>query len=218
MQWGEYSMVVLVLGATGLVGSKVMDLLLQDENVQKIHVLGRRSCGIDHPKINEFIGPLSEMAGKSAAFHVDAVYCCLGTTIKTAGSKEAFRAVDYQYPLDAGKIAKECGVETFVVVSALGSKANSKIFYNRVKGEMERDLSQIGLKNLYIVRPSIIIGERNESRPGEAFGIMVAKIMDPLFIGPLRKYAGSKVEEIAGLMHSLVNKKIYNSAIEFEKL
>ncbi len=208
-------MKILLLGATGLVGNKVLDLLLADPQVSKVNVLSRRPTGNVDPKLEEFIGSLHEMDNSPQAFAVDAVLCCLGTTIKKAGSQEKFKLVDYEFPLQAAQIAKEKGVEKFAVITALGSNADSKIFYNKVKGELERDLIQLGLKNLFIIRPSIIVGERKESRPGEAIGIVAAKLLSPLFIGPLKKYGGSKVSDIAHLMISLVKGDHFASSIEF---
>jgi uncharacterized protein YbjT (DUF2867 family) len=209
-------MKVLLLGATGLVGSKVLQLLLEDPEIQKVHVLGRRPCGVEHLKLQEFIGPLDEMEKHPEAFQVQSVLCCLGTTIKKVGTQEKFKQVDYEYPMQAARLAQSAGVDSFGVITALGANAKSRVFYNRVKGELEEELKKLKLKKLFIIRPSIIVGSRQEKRFGEGIGIAIAKIIDPLFIGRLRKYAGSKVEDIAGLMVSLSKGESAKGPIEFQ--
>ena len=176
-------MIVLLLGAAGLVGREVLSLLIEDDSIERIHLLSRRSVRYEHPKLKEFINPLDAMKKSIEDFQVDAVLCCLETTIKAAGSRDQFRLVDLDYPLDAAKLAKENQVETFAVITSLGANSKSIIFYSRVKGELEENLSRVGFKNLHIVRPSILVGERKESRPGESAGIFFAQIAKPLFLG-----------------------------------
>lgn len=209
-------MKVLLLGATGLVGSKLLELLINDSKIDKIHLISRRSCEIDSDKIIEFIGPLSEMQNYEEAFNVNSVYCCLGTTIKKAKSKENFRKVDYDFPLQAAKLAKKANVESFCVITALGASSNSSVFYNQVKGELEDSLNELSLNKIIIIRPSLIIGDRNEKRMAESIGIGLIKIIGPLFLGPIKKYAGSKVVDIASLMIALSRNETYDCAIEYQ--
>jgi len=209
---------VLILGATGLVGSRVLDLMLQDSAVETVYLVSRRSCGVEHQKIVECIAPLEKMAKFESAFDVDICFCCLGTTIKKAGSKEAFRKIDYQLPLEAAKLCKSNRVKKFLLVSALGADSESFIFYNRVKGEIEESISNLGIETFYVVRPSLIVGKREESRPGEALAMIGFKLLNPLFLGPIKKYRGSTVEDIAKLMVSLAKDEVSQSAIEFKKL
>ncbi len=209
-------MKVLLLGSTGLVGSEVLKLALADPTIEKVHLLARHNSGVESSKIIEFIGPLDEMDKHPEAFSVDAVICCLGTTIKKAGSKAQFKMVDYNYPLAAAKLAKESGVKSYCIVTALGANSKSKVFYNRVKGELERDLKGLAFQRLAIVRPSIIVGVRKERRFGEAVGIFAAKMLSPLFIGPIKKYGGSKVKDIANLVIQLAKDETPKSYIGFE--
>lgn len=196
-------MQVLILGSTGLVGSRLLDLMLQDTKVERIHLISRRSCGIDHQKITEYLTPLDKMEKFETAFSVDACFCCLGTTIKKAGSKKAFEEIDYGLPLMAAKLAKKNNVPSFILVSALGASCDSSFFYNRVKGNLERDLKELRFESLHIVRPSLIIGKRADRRPAEAFAMIGFKLLKPIFKGPLKKYEGSEVADIAKTMVAL---------------
>ncbi len=209
---------VLILGATGLVGSRVLDLMLQDSEVETVYLLSRRSCGVEHQKIVECIAPLDQMAKFEEAFHIDICFCCLGTTIKKAGSQKAFKEIDYGLPLTAAKHCSEYGVQNFILVSALGANSSSSVFYNKVKGQVEEEISKLKIENFYVVRPSLILGNRQESRPGEALAMIGFKVLDPLFFGPLKKYRGSKVEDIARLMVCLGKEEECYSTIEYKKL
>lgn len=116
------------------------------------------------------------------------MFCCLGTTIKTAGSQEAFLKVDYTYVIESARIAKSQGATAFSVVSAMGANSKSGIFYNRVKGDMEEALQKIGFSSLLIFRPSLLIGERKEVRPGEVIGAAISNLFSFLFVSGLKKY------------------------------
>ena len=148
-------------------------------------------------------GPLEE---QPELFSVDDVYCCLGTTIKKAGSKDNFRKVDFHYPLELAKIAKKNNVPQFNIVTAMGADAKSSIFYNKVKGEVEEAIIKLKIDNTNIFRPSLLMGDRKESRKGEKIGIALAKIINPLMVGPLRKYRGIKATDVARAM--LINSKM----------
>jgi len=158
---------VLLLGATGLVGRELLQLLLADAAIEKVSVIARRSTGVTAKKLDEHIFDLGEMQEHPRLFAVDAIFCALGTTIKTAGSQERFRVVDHDYPLMAARLGKQQNAAHYLLVSALGAKADSRVFYNRVKGEVERDLLQLNYPRTTIARPSLLLGERSESRLGE---------------------------------------------------
>lgn len=158
---------VLLLGATGLVGHEVLSLLLADADVSRVVVIGRRPAGTTHPKLEEHVFDLGDMAAHPHFFAVDQVVCALGTTIKVAGSQERFRVVDHDYPLTAAHLAKSQGAKHYLLVSSMGADASSRIFYSRVKGELERELIAIGFRSTTIVRPSLLLGDRAESRFGE---------------------------------------------------
>ncbi len=158
---------VLLLGATGLVGRELLDLLLHDDEVEKVSVITRRSTGVVSPKLVEHIIDLDAMEQHRALFAVDTIFCALGTTIKTAGSQERFRVVDYDYPIKAARLGREQNAQHYLLVSSLSANASSRTFYLRVKGELERDLLQLDYPRTTIARPSLLLGDRNEHRPGE---------------------------------------------------
>jgi uncharacterized protein YbjT (DUF2867 family) len=171
----------LLLGATGLVGRGLLRLLLDDTRVERLTVIGRRPTGNTHPKLDERILDLGEMQKHPDAFAVEAIFCALGTTIKTAGSQDAFRVVDYDYPLMAGRLGKEQGAKHYLLVSALGANARSRVFYNRVKGEVERDLLALNYPRTTIARPSLLLGQREEFRLGERVFERLGWLMPPAY-------------------------------------
>ena len=177
---------ILVAGATGLIGNTVIDRLIANGDVTPI-ALTRRQLKKD-ARLEQWISTENDLLSALRTQQVDAVICCLGTTIKKAGSRKAFRHVDHDLVIGIGNWAKINGVRTFCVVSAIGADAGSKIFYNKVKGEMERDLKAIGLPVVHIFHPSILTGPRQEVRIGERIGIVVMGLISPLLIGPLERY------------------------------
>jgi uncharacterized protein YbjT (DUF2867 family) len=190
----------LVIGATGFVGRKVVTMLLNNEQYEKVTVLVRRSLNIKNAKLNEQIIDFDKMNDYLSLFRVHDVFCCLGTTIKKAKSKENFEKVDLDYPLSAAILAKENGVEKFLVISAMGANSNSKIYYNKVKGELENRLKMIGLDSLHIFRPSLLLGEREEFRLGERVGEYLMKGLGFILVGPLKNYRGITGEKVASAM------------------
>ena len=162
---------ILVLGATGLVGGEALTLLLGDPAFDRVVVLSRRPLdwpgGARPGTLEEVVVPLDRMQERREAFAVDQVLCALGTTIRVAGSQEAFRRVDHDYPLEAARLALAGGATHYLVVSAMGANAASRIFYNRVKGEVERDLRALPFRSLTIAQPSLLLGARAEFRLGE---------------------------------------------------
>lgn len=178
----------LIAGASGLVGRQLLTILLDSGYYQKIYVLTRRSLGLQHPKATELIIDFDEL-NKMQFPEVEDVFCCLGTTMKKAGSKEAFRKVDYTYPMELAKVAAVSGASQYLLVSALGARKNSFFFYNRIKGEVEEDISKISqFKKVVIFRPSLLLGEREEERAGEGIAKVLMRWVQPFMRGPFRKY------------------------------
>jgi len=158
----------MVLGATGLVGRECLRLLLDDPSVARVVALVRRPLSDSAPaKLRVEVVDFDRLALRGDLFAVDQIFCALGTTIKQAGSQAAFRRVDLEYPLAAAKLGVEHGAQDFLLVSALGASAGSRIFYNRVKGELEDALRTLPYRSVTIVRPSLLVGERSEVRLGE---------------------------------------------------
>ncbi len=190
----------LIAGATGLVGSHCLRLLLDNDRYSQVISVGRREVPIIHPKLDQQIVDFDNLKKYSANLAADDVFCCLGTTIKKAGSKESFYKVDYTYVVELAKLTAAKNASQFLVVSAMGADESSLFFYNKVKGQMERAVQDMEFRGVQIFRPSLLLGERDEERTGEE---VAAKIMQPLsklMIGPLSKYKPIEAEDVAKAM------------------
>jgi uncharacterized protein YbjT (DUF2867 family) len=172
-------MKLLLLGSTGLVGRNVLTLALADPRVHGVVAPVRRTVP-GHPKLLAPIVDYEHLPEDETWWRADAVICTLGTTMRAAGSREAFRKVDHDYTLAAARLARRHGTPAFVLNSALGANPASSVFYNKVKGEVERDVGQLGFSSLTIVRPGLIGGTRQETRPAERAAILAARILHPL--------------------------------------
>lgn len=190
----------LIAGATGLIGHHLLYMLLQHGVYKQVKALVRRPMELEHDKLQTIIADFDKLESVAEHFKVDDVFCCLGTTMKKAGSKKAFRKVDHDYPLEIARLAREQGAQQYLIVTALGTDKNSMIFYNQVKGEVETALQHMDYPALHIFQPSLLLGNRNESRPGESIGQSVARVFNPLLAGPLRKYRGIEGRTVAGAM------------------
>jgi len=190
----------VIAGATGMVGSALLELLLQHPGYSKITALSRRPLDFTHPKLKVLISDGKDLKALAQDLSADHVYCCLGTTIKNAGSKAAFEAVDLDYPVLLAYICRQLKADHFLLVSAVGAKPDSWIFYSSVKGRCENKIRAMGYPRLSVFRPSLLIGKRNESRPGEKLGIFLSKYIDPLLRGGLQKYRSVSAERLASDM------------------
>jgi uncharacterized protein YbjT (DUF2867 family) len=157
----------LIAGASGLIGKQLLTLLLVDMDYDEVKAITRAPLNITHPKLKNIIVEFDILADYESSLKADDVFCCLGTTIRIAKTKEAFRKVDYEYPLALARATKSQGATQYLLVSALGADKNSSVFYNRVKGEVEEAIGQVGFRSLHILRPSLLLGERSEKRAGE---------------------------------------------------
>jgi uncharacterized protein YbjT (DUF2867 family) len=190
-------MKLLLVGSTGLVGRNVLDLALADPRIDAVVAPVRRPL----PERHKLLAPVVDferMPEDALWWHSDAVVCTLGTTMRAAGSKEAFHRVDYDYPLTVARLAKRHGTRTFVLNSAIGAPS-SYFFYNRVKGELERDLAKIDFQSLTFVRPGLIGGERDEARRGEQAAFFALRSLEPLLprrwrINPAERIAFRMIE------------------------
>lgn len=172
-------MKLLIVGATGLVGREVLRLALESPLVSLVVAPARRPL----PPHSKLIAPLvdfDQLPATEPWWQADAVICTLGTTIKVAGSQEAFRKVDYSYPMAVARLARQHGTPAFVLNSALGADAGSGVFYNRVKGEVEHGLRSLGFPSLVLARPGLIGGAREESRPGERILAGILTVLGPV--------------------------------------
>lgn len=180
---------VLLAGATGLVGQQALRQLLADPWVQEVRVLVRRdmtpaqllgdaaATQQGQHKLRVCVANFERLEAQAGWFAVDWVFCALGTTIRQAGSQAAFRQVDFSYPLQIAQLAKAQGARCFMLVSALGANARSRVFYSRVKGELEEAIGSIGFDHVAIARPSLLAGDRTEFRLGERIGLLLGPLI-----------------------------------------
>jgi uncharacterized protein YbjT (DUF2867 family) len=188
------SRTALLIGATGLVGSFLLERLLASPRYARVVVWARREIGKSHPKLEVEIVDFERLAQRR--LEADDVFCCLGTTIRQAGSQKAFHHVDFDYPVALAGAAARSGAKRFLVVSALGANKRSRVFYNRVKGEMEEAVRIAAVPKTTIVRPSLLAGPRAESRLGERIGLALSALLGPL----LGKYRPIHAEHVAAAM------------------
>jgi uncharacterized protein YbjT (DUF2867 family) len=193
----------LLVGATGLVGSALLEQMLADDFYKEIIVLTRKHLGIKHQKLREYLIDFDNLDTYSHLIKADHIYCCLGTTIKKAKTKENFYLVDYTYPTEIAKIAKFNGATLFSLVSAMGACKHSTFYYNRVKGEVEETIQHLQFKSCNIIRPSLLLGERQEFRLGEEIGKVVAKGLEFMMVGGLKKYRPIEAKAVAVAMYVL---------------
>ena len=201
----------LVLGATGLIGNLLTHRLVDSPFYANVKVFVRKSLTWKHPRLQEIQFDFDHPNGLLT--QSTDIFCCLGTTIKKAGSKTAFRQVDYQYPMDVAKLGLANGVQQFALVSAMGANVDSSIFYNRVKGEVERDLTALDYPTLLIFRPSLLFGDRTEYRLGERLASGVMRLFNPLIPA---KYKGIDADKVAHAMQEtmqqgLIGRHIFES-------
>ncbi|GAB4332500.1 MAG: oxidoreductase [Flammeovirgaceae bacterium] len=164
------SRVAVLAGASGLVGGELLKILLEDQKYSRVYVLARKSISYHHPKLREMIIDFNQLEKVEFNEQIDDAYCCLGTTMKKAGSREAFYKVDFQYVVSFSEMALSQGASKFFLVSAVGANPNSIIYYNRIKGEVEMAVSQLKYHAIHIFRPSLLLGNRKEERWGEDIG------------------------------------------------
>jgi len=189
----------LLVGATGLVGRSCLERLLASDTYERVRVLVRRPVGTNHTKLEETKVDFDVLESLEIG-PVDDVFVALGTTIKAAGSEEAFYKVDHDYVVASAKLGKKAGATRLALVSSIGAGGTAANFYLRVKGEVERDVRALGYECLEIFRPSMLLGDRQEKRTGEAIGIAVTKAVSGLFLGPLRQYRPIEAAEVAAAM------------------
>ncbi|RXT51249.1 NAD-dependent dehydratase [Bosea sp. Tri-44] len=191
-------MKLLLVGATGLVGSHVMRLALAEDRVTQVIAPVRRALPA-HPRLLAPIVDFEALPEEAPWWAADAVICALGTTLRTAGSREAFYRVDHDYPIAIARLARRHGVPAFILNSAIGADSGSSFFYNRVKGDTERDLATLGFHSLTYVRPGLIGGDRQEFRVGERLATVVLHLIGPALprrwrINPAGRIAAAMLE------------------------
>lgn len=196
---GEKS--ALIVGASGLVGMELLKFLLNETDYRSVIALVRKPLGIRHPKLAEKVVDFDHLDSNRENFMVDDVFCCLGTTIKKAKTREEMTKVDVGYPLTAAKLAHEKGAKQFLVISSMGADPGSSFAYSRMKGTLEKELSNIGFESLHIFRPSLLLGNRKEFRLGESVSGVILPALSFLLIGPLKKYKAIQAGMVALAMY-----------------
>jgi len=208
----------IILGATGLTGSILLEKLLKDDRYLKIKVFSRNHVKVNNEKIEEYLIDLFELEKMADLFTADEVYCCIGTTQDKTPDKDTYRMIDFGIPATAAKLSKRNKIGTFQVISSMGANEKSSIFYNRVKGEMEGAVLDQQISNTYILQPSLIGGNREESRPFESIWKKIMSVGDNLLVGSLRKYRTIQPEIIADAMIYLANNDYRSGTIPSDEL
>jgi uncharacterized protein YbjT (DUF2867 family) len=202
------SSTALMIGATGLVGSQLLIQLLDDERFGKVVAFGRKPTGRSHPKLEEQVINFDAPESWSSLVKGDLAFSSLGTTRKQAGSQAAQKKVDYDYQFEFAKAAAKNGVASYVLVSSASADPNSSVFYSRIKGELDRDVQQLGFARVRIMRPSLLGGDRNNPRAGERIGSLLLGAVNAM--GIARKY-----REIHG---DVVARAMINAALDLENV
>lgn len=190
-------MEAVVIGATGLVGKQIVHLLLDDPAWSRVRVLGRRACGVTHAKLDEHVIDFDRPEAWRELVRGDVAFSALGTTLKAAGSKEAQWRVDYTYQHEFAKAASANGVPAFVLISSGGASASSRMFYLRMKGELERDVSALPFERVRLLQPSVLDGEREEKRTAERFFVAVLRPISSILSAKVRPVRGETVARAA---------------------
>jgi uncharacterized protein YbjT (DUF2867 family) len=190
----------LVAGGNGLVGSRLLETLAATWDCARVIAVTRRPLVYDHPKVANRIVRFEKLEESLAGTHADMAFCCLGTTLKNAGSQDAFRQVDFDYTLAFARAALKAGVKRFILNSSVGADPAAKNFYLRVKGETEAALANVGLASLDILQPSLLLGVRSEVRPLELAMMGVLPLLSPLMLGKLEQYRPIRASVVAAAM------------------
>ncbi|HEY5689940.1 MAG TPA: NAD(P)H-binding protein [Cyclobacteriaceae bacterium] len=195
--------VALLAGGTGLIGSQLLKLLVEDEQYKKVKCLTRNKLPFEHEKISVIQTDGGNLNDLADTLQADDVFCCLGTTIKKAKTKEAFKKIDFEYPLRLANLAKAGGTSQFLLVSSLGADAGSSLFYNQVKGEVEAAIEAVGFRTFHVFRPSLLLGPRAEERSSEDAAKLFFRLFG--FLVP-RKYKAIDSAKVANAMRQMAKK------------
>lgn len=202
----------IIAGASGLIGSNLVNILLEAPQYAEVLVIVRKELPIQHKKLVQLVINFDELDKHAAAITGHAIFSCLGTTKAQTPDKDQYRKIDHDYPLQLAQLAKQNGVEQFHVVTAIGANKNSSTFYLKLKGELEDELQKLGLKTLHIYQPAMLMGERERSRLLEKIATGVFKVIDPLLVGGLKKYRSVKGSTVA---HAMFKKSLESATGTF---
>ena len=202
----------IIAGASGLIGSNLVQILLEAPQYTEVLVLVRKELPIQHKKLVQLVINFDELDQHAETLKGHAIFSCLGTTKAQTPDKQLYRRIDHDYPLQLAQIAKANGVDQFHVVTAIGANKNSSTFYLQLKGELEDELQNIGLKTLYIYQPSMLMGQRERNHLVEKIATGLFKIIDPLLVGSLKKYRSIKGSAVA---HAMFKKSLESATGTF---
>ncbi len=207
-----------VIGATGLIGTQLVQLLLENDNFEKIRIFVRRDSGLKHAKLEQQIVDFSENEIWHKSLNGDVLFSALGTTLKQAGGKENQFKIDYIFNLNFAKAAKENGIENYILVSSVGANSKSKVFYTKMKGELDEAVSKIGFKNVAILRPSSLTGDRKDKRMAEIISIPLATFITKFIFKKYRPIEDKIVAQamINAAIQPIKTKTIWEASEVFE--
>jgi uncharacterized protein YbjT (DUF2867 family) len=191
---------VILVGSSGLIGSNLLSELIQSEAISEILLLVRRSTDVSSSKVKELIVNFEKPNSYSIDIQADIIYSCLGTTKSETPNSSLYRQIDLEYPLNLAKLGQKNGVSQFHIISSLGADAGSSNSYLKLKGELEQELKKLSISSLHIYQPSFLIGERKKDRLADKIMKPVFGLIDPLLIGPLKKYRSIKAADVARVM------------------
>ncbi len=191
---------VILVGSSGLIGSNLLSELIQSEAISEILLLVRRSTDVSSSKVKELIVNFEKPNSYSIDIQADIIYSCLGTTKSETPNSSLYRQIDLEYPLNLAKLGQKNGVAQFHIISSLGADAGSSNSYLKLKGELEQELKKLTISSLHIYQPSFLIGERKKDRLADKIMKPVFRLIDPLLIGPLKKYRSIKAADVARVM------------------
>jgi len=190
----------LIFGASGLIGSHLLELLLANPDYDRITVVVRKPLQINHAKLKTLIGDLKSLSNLKSELVADDVFIALGTTKKATPDEREYYKIDHDYPVEAAKLALENGAKCVSVVTAIGADSESGVFYLRTKGDAERDILALGYPYTHIFQPSMLVGNRQEHRPMEKAFMGLWPKLNPLLSGPWKRYRGINVRDVAKAM------------------
>jgi len=191
----------IIVGASGLIGSSLLDILLRESGFDEVLILVRKELSIEHSKLKQLVIDFDQLKNYTAEITCDAIFSCLGTTMKKTSDLTVYRKIDHDYPLQLAQIAKQNGVAQYHMVSSLGANVNASNFYLKTKGQIEEDLKRVGLTTLCIYQPAFLTGDRKEYRLAEKFLIPLMTLLNPLLMGNLKKYKSIAAKTVASAMY-----------------
>lgn len=206
----------LIVGATGLIGGFCLEALCDDPIYSEITAIVRRPMLKTHRNLKTVVTKFDNLERELSNLQAHDVYCCLGTTIKKAGSQEAFKKIDFSLVVTIAELMRKQGAEQFLVISAIGADKNSKVFYNRTKGKMESALQELDYPCLRIIRPSLLLGPREEFRLGEKMGVLLTPVLKPFLLGSLKKYSPVQAESVAQFMVQVAHEEAASGVHVYE--